>query len=32
MRALTVIPLQPDSLAVSDVPEPEPGAGDLLVD
>jgi threonine dehydrogenase-like Zn-dependent dehydrogenase len=32
MRALTVIPLQKDSLAVSDVPDPRPGDGDLLVD
>ena len=32
MRALTVIPLQAGSAAVVDVPEPEPGPGDLLVD
>ncbi|MEV7802031.1 glucose 1-dehydrogenase [Microbispora sp. NPDC088329] len=32
MRALTVIPLQKDSLAVTEVPDPEPGDGDLLVD
>jgi glucose 1-dehydrogenase len=32
MRALTVIPLQKNTLAVSDVPDPEPGDGDLLVD
>ena len=32
MRALTVVPLQPDSAAVSDMPEPEAGPGDLLVD
>jgi len=32
MRALTVIPLQKNSLAVLDVPDPEPGEGDLLVD
>lgn len=32
MRALTTIPLQPDSLAVTDVPEPAPGPADLLVD
>ena len=32
MRALTVIPLQKDSLAVSDVPDPQPGDSDLLVD
>jgi threonine dehydrogenase-like Zn-dependent dehydrogenase len=32
MRALTVIPLHKNSLAVSDVPDPEPGDGDLLVD
>src|SRR5436305_9214181 len=32
MRALTVIPLCKDSLAVCDVPDPQPGDGDLLVD
>ena len=32
MRALTVIPLQAGSAAVVDVPEPEPGPGELLVD
>lgn len=32
MRALTLIPKQKDSLAVTDVPDPEPGDGDLLVD
>jgi glucose 1-dehydrogenase len=32
MRALTVIPLQADSAAVTDVPEPVPGPGELLVD
>jgi glucose 1-dehydrogenase len=32
MRALTVIPLQPGSAAVVDMPDPEPGPGDLLVD
>jgi threonine dehydrogenase-like Zn-dependent dehydrogenase len=32
MRALTVVPLQKDSLAVSDVPEPTVGDGELLVD
>ncbi|QWZ07697.1 glucose 1-dehydrogenase [Nocardioides panacis] len=32
MRALTTIPLTPDSLAVVDVPDPVPGAGELLVD
>jgi glucose 1-dehydrogenase len=32
MRALTVIPLQPDSAAVVDMPDPEPGPGELLVD
>jgi hypothetical protein len=32
MRALTVLPLQKNSLAVLDVPDPEPGEGDLLVD
>jgi threonine dehydrogenase-like Zn-dependent dehydrogenase len=32
MRALTVIPLQSGSAAVVDMPEPEPGPGELLVD
>jgi threonine dehydrogenase-like Zn-dependent dehydrogenase len=32
MRALTVIPRQRDSLAVTDLPEPRPGDGELLVD
>jgi glucose 1-dehydrogenase len=32
VRALTVIPLQPGSAAVVDMPDPEPGPGDLLVD
>ncbi|AWS45204.1 glucose 1-dehydrogenase [Streptosporangium sp. 'caverna'] len=32
MRALTVVPLKKDSLAVTDVPDPERGDGDLLVD
>src|SRR4051794_41672377 len=32
MRALTVVPKQQDSLAVTDVPDPEPADGDLLVD
>lgn len=32
MRALTVIPLQAGSAAVTDMPEPEPGPGQLLVD
>jgi glucose 1-dehydrogenase len=32
MRALTVIPLQAGSAAVTDMPDPEPGPGDLLVD
>ena len=32
MRALTVIPLQAGSAAVVDMPEPERGPGDLLVD
>jgi threonine dehydrogenase-like Zn-dependent dehydrogenase len=32
MRALTTIPLTADSLAVSDVPDPTPHDGDLLVD
>jgi len=32
MRALTVVPRQRDSLAVSDVADPSPGDGDLVVD
>ncbi|TYB45350.1 glucose 1-dehydrogenase [Actinomadura chibensis] len=32
MRALTVEPLKRGSLAATDVPDPEPGPGDLLVD
>jgi threonine dehydrogenase-like Zn-dependent dehydrogenase len=32
MRALTVIPLRAGSAAVVDMPDPEPGPGDLLVD
>ena len=32
MRALTVIPLQSGSAEVVDMPDPEPGPGDLLVD
>lgn len=32
MRALTVVPLQDGSLDVTDVPEPGPDTGDLLVD
>jgi threonine dehydrogenase-like Zn-dependent dehydrogenase len=32
MRALTLTPLQKDSLAVSDVPDPQPSGGELLVD
>jgi threonine dehydrogenase-like Zn-dependent dehydrogenase len=32
MRALTVLPERPDSLAVTDVPDPEPTPTDLLVD
>jgi threonine dehydrogenase-like Zn-dependent dehydrogenase len=32
MRALTVVPGRRDSLAVREVPEPEPGPDDLLVD
>lgn len=32
MRAITIIPDQPDSLAVVDMSEPEPGDDDLLVD
>lgn len=32
MRALTLVPGRPETLAVTDVDEPEPGAGELLVD
>jgi threonine dehydrogenase-like Zn-dependent dehydrogenase len=32
MRALTLVPLQAGSLAVTDVPDPVPGPGELLVD
>jgi threonine dehydrogenase-like Zn-dependent dehydrogenase len=32
MRALTVVPLQQGSLQVRDVPDPEPGDGEMLVD
>jgi threonine dehydrogenase-like Zn-dependent dehydrogenase len=32
MRALTVVPLQAGSAAVTDVEEPQPGPGELLVD
>ncbi|MEO5653342.1 MAG: glucose 1-dehydrogenase [Marmoricola sp.] len=32
MRALTTVPGHADTLAVSEVPDPEPGPGDLLVD
>ncbi len=32
MRALTTVPLQAGTLEVSDVPDPEPGEGELLVD
>ena len=32
MRALTVIPLQAGSAAVTEMPDPEPGPGDLLVE
>lgn len=32
MRALTVVPAQSGSLAVTEVPNPEPGDGDLVVD
>ncbi|MGI5468823.1 glucose 1-dehydrogenase [Streptomyces sp. CA-132043] len=32
MRALTIRPLQPDSLEVREVPDPVAGAGELLVD
>jgi threonine dehydrogenase-like Zn-dependent dehydrogenase len=32
MRALTVVPLQEDSLKVTEVPDPVPGQGELLVE
>ncbi|WP_069814029.1 glucose 1-dehydrogenase [Streptomyces sp. TP-A0874] len=32
MRALTVQPLRPDTLEVRELPEPQPGDGELLVD
>jgi threonine dehydrogenase-like Zn-dependent dehydrogenase len=32
MRALTVVPLQAGSAAVTEMPEPEPGPGELLVE
>ncbi len=32
MRALSVVPLKPDSAAVVDIEEPTPGPGELLVD
>ena len=32
MRALTVVPLQKGSMSVRDVPDPEPGDGEMLVD
>ena len=32
MRALTTVPLQANSVAVVDVPDPEPQEGDLIVD
>jgi threonine dehydrogenase-like Zn-dependent dehydrogenase len=32
MRALTVVPLQKGSAQVTDMPDPEPGEGELLVD
>jgi hypothetical protein len=32
MQALTVVPSRAGTLAVHDVPDPVPGAGDLLVD
>ncbi len=32
MRALTTVPLQASTLEVSEVPDPTPGAGELLVD
>ena len=32
MRALTVVPLEAGSAAVTDMPDPEPRAGELLVD
>ena len=31
MRALTVVPLQAGSAAVTEMPDPEPGPGELLV-
>ncbi|MEA2428544.1 MAG: glucose 1-dehydrogenase, partial [Thermoleophilaceae bacterium] len=32
MRALTVIPLKASSAEVTEMPDPEPGDGELLVD
>jgi threonine dehydrogenase-like Zn-dependent dehydrogenase len=32
VRALTVVPLKKDSAQVTEMPDPEPGPGDLLVD
>src|SRR5690348_4291531 len=32
MRALTIVPLQSNSLEVSDVADPQPSEGELLVD
>jgi threonine dehydrogenase-like Zn-dependent dehydrogenase len=32
MRAMTVIPGRPDSAELTELPEPEPGAGDVLVE
>ncbi len=32
MRALTVVPLQAGSAAITEMPDPEPGPGELLVD
>ncbi|MGH8965014.1 MAG: alcohol dehydrogenase catalytic domain-containing protein, partial [Actinomycetes bacterium] len=32
MRALTTVPLTPDSLEVTEMPEPEPADGELLID
>ncbi|GAA3364779.1 glucose 1-dehydrogenase [Saccharopolyspora gregorii] len=32
MKAATVVPGEPDSVAVSELPEPTPGPGELLVD
>jgi D-arabinose 1-dehydrogenase-like Zn-dependent alcohol dehydrogenase len=32
MRALTTIPLSKDTLELTDLPDPSPGDGELLVD